>query len=329
MSTTIEGTAREIDNVDRAHKGNTQAAAGRKLYGGGETLPEECSTEDMLMLSGNDFEVEKRPLLVGHEHGAEWVDDFVATVRTDTDAVLGIVTPEYEPIQNADAFHIMDDGIVEAGAGTWVAGGTFREGRRVWGMLALEQEFQAAGDLMRMNALYINDHTGSRAITSLLTPIRPYCTNMMNLVIAKAISRIGIRHVGDVTDRFAEAGKVLEAGEAYAQEFTATADELGLVRATPTTLKRWLEALYPAGDDDKATKRAVDNRDAVRRVLGESENLEGHRENGWGFVNAVNEYALWHRDRRGDTSRVAQVVGGQSTDQQLTNRALQIVTSRN
>jgi len=67
----------------------------------GVRLDSPATAEEAIKLGGLDYEVEKRQLT------AEGVDKplrDMATVRQDTNAVLGIVGPRYTIIQNRDAF---------------------------------------------------------------------------------------------------------------------------------------------------------------------------------------------------------------------------------
>src|SRR4051812_17575920 len=57
-----------------------------------------------------DFDVTKKPLKVFLEENKYGdVPETYATVRSDTDAVLGIVKDRYEILQNRDAFSFFDE----------------------------------------------------------------------------------------------------------------------------------------------------------------------------------------------------------------------------
>jgi hypothetical protein len=79
------------------------------------------TSKEALQLAGLDYTVEKRPLFTydtenneANEDNADiiipeiLVPDFYATVRRDTDQVLGLVGKDYKIIQNIDAFSFFD-----------------------------------------------------------------------------------------------------------------------------------------------------------------------------------------------------------------------------
>jgi hypothetical protein len=60
-------------------------------------------------MAGLDYTVVKKPI----ELKTGLKQDAYATVRTDTDEVLGFVNESYEPIQNIDAFTFFDALVAE------------------------------------------------------------------------------------------------------------------------------------------------------------------------------------------------------------------------
>ena len=86
----------------------------------GITLENVTSLESALKLSGLDYSVEKRPIQFVNKVEQEWNDqkilvdtpfiipDQFATIRTDTNAPLGIVGKNYNILQNREAFDFLD-----------------------------------------------------------------------------------------------------------------------------------------------------------------------------------------------------------------------------
>ena len=70
-----------------------------------------------------------------HQFGSEArIDEFVANVRTDTRAVIGVVGKRYRVFQNREAFDFMD-ALVGDKLAMYETAGSLHGGRRVW-MLA-------------------------------------------------------------------------------------------------------------------------------------------------------------------------------------------------
>jgi hypothetical protein len=105
----------------------------------GTILNQAPSLEDALRLGGLDFEVEVRPLYTRQQPAPALPDVFTyeragdafATVRTDRESVLGIVSGRYQPLQNRDAFGVLEP-LLDAGLASLETGGTLRGGRDVW-----------------------------------------------------------------------------------------------------------------------------------------------------------------------------------------------------
>src|SRR4051812_46761077 len=76
-------------------------------HGLGKIVKDYPDSKEALEFAGLDFTVEKRELFTMKKadiSGSEdlFVPDYFATVRTDTDAVLGVVGKGYEVVQNTD-----------------------------------------------------------------------------------------------------------------------------------------------------------------------------------------------------------------------------------
>src|SRR5690606_3463731 len=86
----------------------------------GQIVEEYPTSAESLRYAGLDYTVEKRELMTfetpgepsGEDHGQQnpkiQVPGFYATVRTDTDEVLGVVGKDYQVIQNVEAFSFFD-----------------------------------------------------------------------------------------------------------------------------------------------------------------------------------------------------------------------------
>src|SRR5262245_34715463 len=105
------GMAHEIDqSTGRA----ACMTVGPAWHGLGAVVSEAQTRAEPIVLAGQDFTVEKWPLqtygLAGDGSALVLdVDDQYATVRTDTGAVLGVVSGQYRVFQNREAFSFLDE----------------------------------------------------------------------------------------------------------------------------------------------------------------------------------------------------------------------------
>src|ERR671912_180060 len=76
-------------------------------HGLGQIVQDYPNSRDALRFAGLDYSVEKRKLYTQaneYENPQISVPGYSATVRTDTNEVLGVVGKDYEIVQNIDAF---------------------------------------------------------------------------------------------------------------------------------------------------------------------------------------------------------------------------------
>jgi phage/plasmid-like protein (TIGR03299 family) len=218
----------------------------------------------------------------------EWTDDFgtkhppelipargfKANLREDTGEVLGIVSDEYEVVDNRDAFRFLDaligsDMHFETAGSLW-------GGRRVWVLARLPEYVELGGDASATYIYVANSHGGSMAVTAAVTPIRIVCANTLGAALRQAEHGMSaqrtfrFRHTGNLHAKFAEARQVLGMTINYQKQFKVVADRLALEPITEPALEhRVLRHLWLTHEDMGA--RARRNRaltiESVRNVF--------------------------------------------------------------
>ena len=183
------------------------------------------SIDDALDKAGLGWKVTHGDVLVVKT--PEWTDDFdvkhpaelvpakgfKANLREDTGEVLGIVSEEYEVVDNRDAFRFLDaligsDMHFETAGSLW-------GGRRVWVLARLPEYVELGGDPSATYIYVANSHDGSMAVTAAVTPIRIVCANTLGAALhrsehgAAAQRTFRFRHTGNLQAKFAEARQVL------------------------------------------------------------------------------------------------------------------------
>ncbi|MBW3631204.1 MAG: DUF932 domain-containing protein [Gemmatimonadetes bacterium] len=203
----------------------------------GTLLDAAPSLHDALRLGGLDFEVEVRPLFTrpqrntGRPEASEYrqVENACATVRTDREEVLGIVSKRYQPLQNRDAFEILEP-LLDAGLATLETGGSLRGGRDVWMLVRFKVESPAVQEVFADEVvpfgLISNNHSGQRRVVVQETPIRVVCANTLSLALEGRSRALGVRHTASVEAKTVEAarqlgGALIERYETAAQQYRA------------------------------------------------------------------------------------------------------------
>lgn len=190
-------------------------------HGLGQVVQDYPTSADAIRFAGLDYRVEKRKLLTpaiivpasGIETGTRTgfidVPNYYATVRTDNEAVLGVVGTDYQVVQNVDAFSFFDalvggDGIQYETAGALGRGERIFITAKLPGYIRVGRE-----DLIEQYLFLTTSHDGLGSITAAFTPIRIVCNNTLSAALKNCSSAVKIRHTLSAGERLAQAHKVM------------------------------------------------------------------------------------------------------------------------
>jgi phage/plasmid-like protein (TIGR03299 family) len=279
----------------------------------------------------------------------EWADDFgtkhpaeltpatgfKANLREDTGEVLGIVSVEYEVVDNRDAFRFLDALI---GSELYFeTAGSLWGGRRVWVLARLPEFIELGGDQSATYVYVANSHDGSMAVTAAATPIRIVCANTLGAALRQAEHDAGaartfrFRHTGNLQAKFAEARQVLGMTINYQKQFKVLADRLAVEPISEGTLERRVLRHLWVTDDENLGRRARENRErTIERVLaifrgrGIAGDTTGNSPRSkWTAFNAVAEHLDYGRRYTARTNQVQRSF----EDTALKQRALDLVVA--
>jgi phage/plasmid-like protein (TIGR03299 family) len=312
----------------------------------GHVISDAPSREAAQKRAGHDFTVKLYPMAVelptddGAGTFTRRVDGSFATVRTDRNTVLGVVGPDYQPLQNDDAFAVLDP-MLDAGLLTLTTAGTFRGGRDVW----MQGEFVAeklgpkasaffTSEGIRPYVLVLNNHAGRRAATVHFTPVRVVCANTLRAALAhfgtalKTGNAARVRHTKNVAANLAGATAGLVAARGLADGFeTVAADFLTLRNFTlsPDQFRKLvLDVVAPDPRDsakfnaksrkaDSSVARAAARRTELTRLWTDGAGHTGDLSawEAWnGVVEALDHDAAGLWPTRGEDGRIASEFGG-------------------
>lgn len=256
--------------------------------------------------------------------------------RSDTGAVLGVVTLDYKPVQNIDAFRFLD-GLMQGDADElalykqlgfavpdgpaieWETAGSLQGGKRVWVLAKIPTDVEFAGDKVQPYLYVANSHDGSMAVTASATAVRIVCGNTLGMALryseqgAQAASTFRFRHTGNLDAKLAEARKVLGMQLKWTAQMKALADKLGLINLSDKKATNLVKSLTPVRIEEGMTDRKVANRtkivDAIMSIYkGEGQQGDTRGEapgTAWTLFNAVAEHADYGRRYTVRTSQVS------------------------
>lgn len=288
----------------------------------GVVTPDVMSAAEAYELSGLNWTVELEPVWVGGEDADTLIvaEDKFGTVRYKDgkpDSVLGIVGPQYTPIQNTEMFAFAE-ALLDDGRAHYESAGSLRKGRTVFALVKLDKDVTIDGDEHVPYLLLANSHDGSSAFRALTTPVRVVCMNTLRLAITKAKTSWWIRHTATATQRVQAARESLEMSFTFYDEFQVAAAKLIDTAITDDKFGQIVEQLMPMPKDptDRQITSVQNRRSEVQSIYAN----DPHNGSRWGAINAFNEYELWVKPRGDSLERQALNVLGDNLT--LSNRAV-------
>ena len=202
--------AHEIEQHDRVGLLKERAWHGLGTIWQDAKTPVEA-LEDLDM----DWEVEQWSL-IAHKNGHRAFTDTVANVRMDTEEVLGIVSPNYKPVQNRELAEFCEALAEQGDKVTVESAGSIRNGAKVWFLLKGESFSVRDKDEVRPYICVSNGFDGKTAVQATPTMIRVVCSNTLHMVIpdgeGEKLTAEGYtaKHIGDIKGKIEEAKQALK-----------------------------------------------------------------------------------------------------------------------
>lgn len=217
--------------------------------------------------------------------------------------VLSVVGERYKVVQNEELFAFGDN--LLDGGGRWETAGSIKQGRVVFGSMALDRETvldpSGVADKINTYLLLHTSHDGSTAVQSSITPIRVVCQNTLNAALDGVRQSFKIRHTQTVSGKVAAAREALGLAHAYMDKFDEMAQALIQTEIDKATFDKIVETAYPRPEKDAkgALTKWQNKVDAIETIYG-SDTTNMIAGTAWGAYNAMTERLDWFRTGRGD-----------------------------
>jgi phage/plasmid-like protein (TIGR03299 family) len=256
-------------------------------HGLGTVVEEAPDSIAAIKLAGMDWEVHQQDIYLSD--GSQ-IPIHKANVRSDNGLVLGLVTERYKIVQNHDAFSFTDE-LVGGGDVRYETAGVLKEGRAVWMLARMNQEYSILGDKVDSFVCFHMAHDGTGAIRAHVTPVRVVCQNTLNLAIKQASRSWSARHTGDVAAKISEAQRTLGLVTEYMESLNEEANLLADIYVPDNKFIEVLNEVLPI--DSKMNERAANTvmrrREAIQRAM-RADDIAKFRGTGWQVMNAVSDY---------------------------------------
>ena len=298
-----------------AHLVETMAYAGEVPWHGlGHKVPSDLSTDQMMQAAGLDWTVQKIPAFVKIEDESQAIDA-AALVRSSDNKILDVVSSDWNPVQNQEAFDFFQD-FVNAGDMEMHTAGSLKGGQIVWALAKIKDSFELfGGDQVDSYMLFTNPHVYGQSLDIRFTPIRVVCNNTLTLSLSqKNGTAFKLSHRREfVAD---QAKQALGIAHAKLDEYKSMASWMGSKRYDNESIKTYFQDLFPS-QGDKDSRNAIKALEVLELQPG-AKFAEG---SWWQAFNAVT-YMTDHLMGRSNDARLQSAWFG--VNKSLKNKALQL-----
>lgn len=272
----------------------------RPWHGLGTPVESVVTAQDAIELAGLDWGVVLTP--VSMELDGKYIDiPKSRAVRRDSDnRVLGVVSPSYFPVQNAEAFTFFDS-IVDSGEAKYETAGSLSGGKRIWLTAKVGDSIMISGDDAHdLYLLLVNNHDGTGALKVVTTLVRAVCNNTVTAGIRQSRSSWSINHRKPLEGRIAEARGALQMSFKYVDAFEKEVQKMINTEINADKFRSILEGVFPDQKfaQDKKIDAIVDLFQTSDTIINTS--AEG---NVWGASNALSQF-LSHKEARSEDARM-------------------------
>lgn len=219
-----------------------------------------------------------------------------ANVRTSDGSVLGVVSDQYQLVQNTDLADLMDH-LVDAGLIIETAG-SLDSGKQVWMAARLPEAYHLAGDETTVYLTATNGHDGRHAVRVFTSLVRVVCQNTLNWAWRSASRSWIARHAGSVEGKMEDAREALGWTQVYLDRMQESAERLANTPMTEEDWTRCVEAIFPTQGLDVPPSALMQARHDILSECLFEDTLDGIRWSALGAMNAVADFRTHYASSR-------------------------------
>jgi phage/plasmid-like protein (TIGR03299 family) len=312
-------------------KGTEHAAYAREAawHGLGTVVDHLMTAQETMKAAGLDWAVDKRQL---SWNGAP-VDAYGIFRQTD-DAMLGVVTDFYKPIQNADGFKNVDLLIETVGGAHYEAAGALGKGEQIWCLARIPVELQIKGtdDKSEVFLLCNTRHDGKGSMIVKIVTTRVVCQNTLDIALREGGSFFRVGHFGNTQKKMTAARELMADITGTVKSLEEKMNILAARKMTKQTFVTVLDKLFPPSEIEIEARSSAAQAAATRREekLAEIAGLFSSndknafpeiRGTAYNMLNAITEYTDHYSGNDNTRARSAMFGAGQ----QLKHAALETI----
>ena len=309
----------------------------------GVILDAPPTSEEAIVQADMDWHVDKRQLyyaqkLLPGDFASEIIHkeapNAFGLFRDTDNKMFGVVSSDYEVVQNKDSFAFFDP-LVREGIASYETAGVLTDGR-VWILAKVAGDMVIGNDEIRKYLLMLNDHSGSGSVILQPTPVRAVCNNTLaqSLTYGMVIKHAHRKGVGERLQ--VTMNELMSTVQAF-DDLQETMQQFTQVQMAEKVLEDYFMQVAEVdlsktdGDQDEKVDRATKNRLAAVNTMQEIHEsgmgmTGGTRGTLWGAYNAAVEFADWRMGSRSkDRARYQLFGAGRELKKRAMDTALELV----
>ena len=225
----------------------------------------------------------------------------------DAAVFLGVVGEDYQVIQHADGFRMIDALVGSVDGAHYETAGALGNGERVWGLADLNLAVCVGQDKQQGYLLFCTGHDGSLSHQYRICLTRVVCQNTLSAALSERTrAKLTIRHTKNAKDKL---DGVHEALASLRGDLLSVEEKLNFLadrRVTRESLAAILERLFPKPKSDDGSEKESSTRrnNVLADILAMYESNDNNafpeqRGTAYNLLNAITEYTDHTRSSRG------------------------------
>jgi phage/plasmid-like protein (TIGR03299 family) len=254
-------------------------------HGLGKQISPDLTPDQVLAEAGLNWEVSKVPAfanIAGKQTAVGWS----ALVRSEDNKVLDVVSDDWNPVQNQEAFEFFNDFIAEGDMEMHTAG-SLRGGQIVWALAKVKDSFELfGGDRVDSYLHFTNFHKYGCSTDVRFTPIRVVCNNTLTLSLNKNVERmvkVSHRHEFDGNN----VKLMLGVAQEKLSKYKEMAKFLGAKRYTADSMVDYFKSVFPVSGPENSKKEISKSAKTALGVVDTQPGAEFARGSFWQLFNTV------------------------------------------
>lgn len=270
-------------------------------HGLGKQVPSDLTPEQMLQAAGLDWKVYTAPVYA--EVAGKRIDLPKQVLVRDRDhKVLDVISDDWIPMQNSDAFEFFDE-FIAAGDMEMETAGSLKDGNIVWALARIKNSFELFNgkDVVNGYLHFTNPHQYGRSIDVRFTPIRVVCNNTLTLSLnTKTENFVKVSHRREfLVD---EVKQALGIASDKLAKYKEMAQFLSTKRFTGEKIEEYFARVFPVATSKADSRKEISK---AHRIVRECVDTQPGAELGegtwWQAFNAVTYYTDHLAGRSQDT----------------------------